>query len=51
MVNPKKIYCIDNGIISINSFSFSENKGRLLGNAVFIELKRRNLEMKTISIK
>jgi len=45
MVNPKKVYCIDNGIISINSFSFSENKGRLLENAVFIELKRRNLEV------
>lgn len=43
MVNPKKVYCIDNGIISNYSFSFSENKERLLENAVFIELKRRNL--------
>jgi uncharacterized protein len=45
LVNPKKIYCIDNGIININSFSFSENKGRLLENLVFIELKRRNKEI------
>ncbi|HEC44539.1 MAG TPA: ATP-binding protein [Bacteroides sp.] len=41
LVNPKKIYCIDTAIIGRNSFSFSENKGRLLENTVFIELNRR----------
>ncbi len=41
LVNPKKIYCIDNAIIGRNAFSFSENKGRILENTVFIELKRR----------
>jgi len=45
LVNPKKIYCIDNAIIGRNSFSFSENKGRMLENLVFIELKRRNKEV------
>lgn len=45
MVNPKKIYCIDNAIIGKNAFSFSENKGRLLENAVFIELKRQGKEV------
>lgn len=45
LINPKKIYCIDNGIISTNSFAFSENKGRLLENMVFVELKRRNKEI------
>jgi hypothetical protein len=45
LLNPKKVYCIDNGFITVNSFSFSENKGRLLENLVFIELKRRNEEV------
>jgi len=45
LLNPKKVYCIDNGFITVNSFSFSENKGRLLENLVFIELKRRNEEI------
>lgn len=39
---PKKIYCIDNGIISATGFRFSENKGRLMENLVFIEMLRRN---------
>ena len=43
--NPKKIYCIDNGIIGQNAFSFSENYGILLENQVFIELKRRGYEV------
>ena len=45
LVNPKKIYCIDNAIIGRNAFSFSENKGRMLENTVFIELKRRSKEI------
>lgn len=45
LVNPKKIYCVDNGFITANSFAFSDNKGRLLENMVFIELKRRNKEI------
>ena len=45
LVNPKKIYCIDNAIIGRNSFSFSENRGRLLENTVFIELNRRNRQI------
>lgn len=45
LLNPKKVYCIDNGIITVNSFSFSENRGWLLENLVFIELKRRNEEV------
>jgi uncharacterized protein len=34
-----KIYLIDNGILTINNI---EDKGRLLENMLFIELKRRN---------
>ncbi|NQU85669.1 MAG: ATP-binding protein [Mariniphaga sp.] len=40
LVNPKKIYCIDNGFIKTNSVSFSADKGRLLENMVFLHLRR-----------
>ncbi|MFA5797602.1 MAG: ATP-binding protein [Candidatus Woesearchaeota archaeon] len=43
--NPKKVYCIDNGIITTNGFRFSENKGQLLENMIFVELKRRDKEI------
>jgi hypothetical protein len=39
----KKVYIADNGIIDSLSFSFSSNRGRLLENAVAIELTRRGL--------
>lgn len=39
--NDKKIYCIDNGLANNVSFSFSENIGRLLENAIFINLKAK----------
>jgi len=45
MVNPKKLYCVDNGLISQNAFSFSENKGRMLENLVFLQLKREGKDL------
>lgn len=45
MVNPKKIYCIDTGLITAISSQFSENKGRYLENLVFLELLRRGKEI------
>lgn len=41
----KKIYSIDTGLANAVSFKFSEDKGRMLENAVFLELKRRELEI------
>lgn len=41
----KKIYAIDTGLINKIAFKFSEDKGRLYENLVFIELKRRNKEI------
>ncbi len=43
--NPKKIYCIDNGFITTAGFRFSQDNGRLLENAVAVELKRRGGEV------
>ncbi len=45
LVNPKKIYCIDNGLIEINSVSFNEDNGRLLENMVFMQLRRQSAEI------
>lgn len=45
MQNPKKIYCIDNGIITTTGFKTSENNGQLLENIIFIELLRYNNEI------
>ena len=45
LVNPKKVYCVDTGLANAISFKFSEDKGRLLENIVFIELKRRKKEI------
>ncbi|MBI9039227.1 MAG: ATP-binding protein [Bacteroidales bacterium] len=43
--NQKKIYGIDSGLVSNLSLSFSKDKGRLLENMVFIELKRRSKDV------
>ncbi|MEF8879977.1 MAG: ATP-binding protein [Candidatus Thermoplasmatota archaeon] len=40
-IAPKKVYCIDTGIINSVAFRFSDNKGRLMENLVCIELLRR----------
>jgi predicted AAA+ superfamily ATPase len=37
----KKMYVIDNGLRNNVAFCFSDDKGRLLENIVFLELKRR----------
>jgi len=40
LINPKKVYSIDNGLTHVNSASFSEDKGRMLENIVFLNLRR-----------
>ena len=42
--NPRKIYCIDNGLRNAVSFRFSEDEGRLAENLVFVELMMRGYE-------
>ncbi len=41
----KKIYSVDTGLANVVSMSFSEDRGRLLENAVFLELKRRGKQL------
>lgn len=40
LINPKKVYCIDNGIVSVISRSFSRNDGHKLENMVYCHLRR-----------
>lgn len=43
--NPGKFYLVDTGLFYAVGFSFSENMGHLIENAVFIELKRRQQDV------
>jgi len=45
VVNPKKVYSIDNGFSNANSASFSEDKGRMLENMAFLNLRRKHKEI------
>jgi len=45
MVNPRKIYVIDPGIINVASTSFTEDKGHLLENLIYWELRRQGKEL------
>jgi uncharacterized protein len=51
LVNPKKIYCIDNGFIKTNSVSFSPDNGRLLENMVFLQLRYKTSDIYYFSEK
>lgn len=40
-VNPKKIYCVDSGMVTAVRAGISENQGRLLEGVIFCDLLRR----------
>ena len=42
LIAPKKIYAVDTGLATSLSASFSKDKGRLLENAIYLELRRRH---------
>ena len=45
MANSKKIYALDTGLVNAVSFAFSENRGKLLENLIFLALKREYSEV------
>ncbi len=45
LVSPKKVYAIDNGFVTKNSASFFDDRGRLLENLVFINLRKKGKEI------
>jgi len=45
IVNPRKVYCIDNGLAHVNSLSVSRDAGRKLENLVYLYLRRKHMEL------
>ena len=45
IMNPKKVYTIDPAFAHRLGFNFTENKGRILENIVYLELLRRGKEV------
>ncbi len=50
IIAPKKVYCIDNGLIDCIGFRVSQNKGRAMENLVAIELFRRASRNKNLRV-
>ncbi|MCX6277706.1 MAG: ATP-binding protein [Bacteroidetes bacterium] len=45
IVNPRKVYAVDNGLTVANTQSFSEDRGRLLENEVYLFLRQQNFDL------
>jgi len=45
VMNPKKVFTIDQAVAHRLGFNFSENRGRILENIVYLELLRRGKEI------
>jgi len=45
LVNPRKVYCVDNGLRNSVAFVFSEDYGRLAENIVYNELNKNGVEL------
>ncbi|MEA1893888.1 MAG: ATP-binding protein [Euryarchaeota archaeon] len=43
--SPRKVYAVDSGILMTVSHRFSKDRGKLLENAVFLDLRRSGCEM------
>ena len=43
--SPKKIYAIDNGLITANTFNLSDNLGKFFENQVYLDLRRQKKEL------
>jgi hypothetical protein len=44
-IAPKKVYCIDTGMVNSVGFRFSPNTGKLLENLVFLTLRQQTKEI------
>lgn len=44
-ISDKKLYVIDNGLRNTTAFYFSQDRGQLLENLVYLELKRRGKDI------
>jgi predicted AAA+ superfamily ATPase len=51
MVNPRKVYAVDTGLVIANSSSHTDDNGRMLENLVFLHLRRKNKDIYYFSEK
>ncbi|PPK99383.1 ATP-binding protein [Parapedobacter indicus] len=51
MVNPKKVYAIDTGLVNVNSASFTDDSGRQLENMIYLHLRRQYKDIFYFSAK
>lgn len=49
-IAPKKVYCIDTGLVNSIGFKFSENRGKIMENGVASELQRRKSADKSLEV-
>ncbi len=49
-IAPKKVYCIDSGLMNSIGFKFSENKGKVIENEVALELQRRKVKENSFEV-
>src|SRR3989338_4613709 len=49
-IAPKKVYCIDSGLMNSIGFKFSENKGKVIENEVALELQRMKAVDKNLEV-
>ncbi|MFA5019946.1 MAG: ATP-binding protein [Candidatus Pacearchaeota archaeon] len=49
-IAPKKVYCIDSGLMNTIGFKFSENKGKVIENEVALELQRRKAKENSFEV-
>ncbi len=42
MISPRKVYSADNGLITVNSASFSDDQGRKLENTIYTSLRSKH---------
>jgi uncharacterized protein len=45
LINPRKIYCIDNGLLNAISSTLTQDEGRKLENIIFMHLRRSYTEL------
>lgn len=50
MLAPRKVYCIDNGMINAISFKFSKDFGRLMENCVAVQLIKNKLNTPDLDV-
>ena len=49
-IAPKKVYCIDSGLMNTIGFKFSENRGKVIENEVALELQRRKAKENSFEV-